>query len=66
MHCFSTNFHQNEYSFYKKIKLIKADINNIEVDTLRVKFPYPETKLDSFSLLSEDDVHKIIIDSSNA
>lgn len=64
MHCFSTNFHEN--SFYKKIKLIKADINNIEVDTLHVEFLSPETKLDSFSLLSEDDVHKIIIDSSNA
>lgn len=47
--------------FYKKIELIKADIDHIEVDTPYAEFQSPEIKLDSFSLLSEDDVYVILL-----
>ena len=47
--------------------MIKADIDNIVVDSPHVEsVRFPETRLDSFSQLSEVDVRKIIIGSSNA
>lgn len=47
----------NEFGecFYKKIEMIKADIDNIVVDSPHVEFRSPETGLDSFSPLSEVD-----------
>ena len=58
----------NEFGefFCKKIETIKADIDNIVVDSPHVEFRFPETKRDSFSPLSEVDVRNIIIGSSNA
>ena len=47
--------------------MIKADIDNIVVDSPHVEsVRFPETRLDSFSPLSEVDIRKIIIGSSNA
>ena len=52
--------------FYKKIELIKAEIDKVSVDPPHVDFRFPLEKLESFSFLSEDEVRKIGMQSLNA
>ncbi len=52
--------------FYKKIELVKAEIDKVSVDPPHVDFRFPPEKLESFSLLSEDEVRRIVMQSSNA
>ena len=52
--------------FCRKIELIRNDIENVVVDSPLVDYRLPDIKLDSFKLLSEEEVHNIIMKSSNA
>ena len=52
--------------FCRKIELIRNDIENVVVDPPLVDYRLPDIKLDSFKLLSEEEVHNIIMKSSNA
>ena len=52
--------------FYGKIELVKAEIDKVLVAPPHVDFRFPPEKLESFCLLSEDEVLKIVMQSSNA
>ncbi len=52
--------------FYEKIELVKAEFDKVSVDPPHVDFRFPSEKLESFSLLSEDEVRKIVMQSLNA
>jgi hypothetical protein len=50
--------------FYRKVELIREDIDNIAIDLRLVEYRRPEAKLESFIPLSDKEVHDIIIESS--
>ena len=52
--------------FYRKIKLIRNDIDNTTIDPQPVEYRRPEVKLESFAPVSDQEVHDIIMQSSNA
>ena len=52
--------------FYHKIELIRNDIDNITIDPQPVEYRRPEVKLESFTPVSDQEVHDIIMQSSNA
>jgi len=52
--------------FIKKIELIQQDIDRIVVNQHEVQVQHPHARLESFSKLTEDDVQRIIMSSSNA
>ena len=58
----------NEFGefFCKKIELVKSKIDEISINPPNVPFHLPEVKLDEFSSVSEDEVRRIILESSNA
>ena len=57
----------NEFGdfFYKKIELVKAEIDEISVNPPDVHF-HLHLKLENFSSISEDEIRRIILKSSNA
>jgi hypothetical protein len=58
----------NEFGefFCKKIDLVNSKIDEICINPPDVPFHLPEVKLDEFSSVSEDEVRRIILKSSNA
>ena len=58
----------NEFGdfFYKKIELVKSEIDNISVNPPDVHFHLPQVKLENFSSILEDEIRRIILKSSNA
>ena len=58
----------NEFGefFCKKIDVLKSKIDEISINPPDVPFHLPEVKLDEFSSVSEDEVRRIILESSNA
>ena len=52
--------------FYRKIELIRNDIDNTTIDPQPVEYRRPEVKLESFTPVSDQEVHDIIMQSSNA
>ena len=52
--------------FYRKIELIRNDIDNITIDPQPVEYRRPEVKLESFTPVSDQEIHDIIMQSSNA
>ena len=58
----------NEFGefFCKKIELMKSKIDEVSINPPNVPFYLPEVKLDEFYSVSEDEVRKIILESSNA
>ena len=52
--------------FCKKIELVKTEIDSISVGPPDIHFYPPQVKLENFSLISEDEIRKIICKSSNA
>ena len=57
---------RNFLQFYKKIELVKTEIDSISVDPPDVHFYPPQVRFRNFSLISEDEIRKIIWKSSNA
>jgi hypothetical protein len=58
----------NEFGqfFLKKIELVKSKIDEISVNPPDVPFHLPEVKAGVFSSVSEDQVRRIFLESSNA
>ncbi|XP_068735261.1 uncharacterized protein [Montipora capricornis] len=58
----------NEFGnfFIKKVDLIQEDIDNITVTPPEVDHRYPDTKFETFSTLTDEDVHRIVMSSSNS
>ena len=58
----------NEFGnfFIKKVDLIQEDIDNITVTPPEVDHRYPDTKFGTFSTLTDEDVHRIVMSSSNS
>ena len=58
----------NEFGefFCKKIELVKSKNDEVSINPPNVPFYLPEVKLDEFYSVSEDEVRKIILESSNA
>ena len=58
----------NEFGnfFIKKVDLIQEDIDNITVTPPEVDHRYPDTKFETFSSLTDEDVHRIVMSSSNS
>ncbi len=52
--------------FYRKIKLIRTEIDGIGVEPPSVEYRSPKAELTSFRQLSEEEIYDIIINSSNA
>ncbi len=58
----------NEFGelFYRKIELIRTEIDGIAVEPPSVEYRSPKAELTSFCQLSEEEIYDIIINSSNA
>ena len=52
--------------FIKKIELVQQDIDKIIVNQPEAHPQHPHSRLESFAKLTEEDVHRIIMSSSNA
>ncbi|XP_028399903.1 chromatin assembly factor 1 subunit B-like [Dendronephthya gigantea] len=52
--------------FYRKIEIIRKDIDDITIDPQPVEYRRPDVKLESFTPLSNQEVYDIIMQSSNA
>ena len=55
----------NEY-FFRKIELIRENVDSIHVDPPLVHYRNPEVKLESFEILSSLDIHDVIMQLSSA
>ena len=58
----------NEFGdfFCKKVELVKSKTDEVSINPPNVPFYLPEVKLDEFYSVSEDEIRKIILESSNA
>ena len=54
----------NEY-FFRKIELIRENVDSIHVDPPLVHYRNPEVKLESFEILSSQDIHDVIMQLSS-
>ncbi len=55
----------NEY-FFRKIELIRENVDSIHVDPPLVHYRNPEVKFESFEILSSQDIHDVIMQLSSA